>query len=273
METVRKNTIFTNVAMTPAREPWWEGADGPAPEGTLNWQGKPWNRETEKGAHPNSRFTAPARQCPIISPHWEDPEGVPISAIIFGSRRSAVVPLVFQAFNWQHGVFMGAGMGAETTAAATGAVGVVRRDPMAMLPFCGYNMADYFRHWLEMGKRIKNQPKIFRVNWFRKDANGKFLWPGYGENIRVLKWILERVREKGKAVESPIGYLPAADALDTHGLKVSPEAVQEAISFDKAGWIKGADNVDESFKQFGKRLPAELADELKSFRQRLSASR
>ncbi|MEK7669931.1 MAG: phosphoenolpyruvate carboxykinase (GTP), partial [Bacteroidota bacterium] len=273
METVRKNTIFTNVAMTPTREPWWEGVDGPAPEGTLGWQGNPWNRDTEKGAHPNSRFTAPARQCPIISPHWEDPEGVPISAIIFGSRRSAVVPLVFQAFNWQHGVFMGAGMGAETTAAATGAVGVVRRDPMAMLPFCGYNMADYFRHWLEMGKRIKNQPKIFRVNWFRKDANGKFLWPGYGENIRVLKWILERVRETGKAVESPIGYLPPADALDTHGLKVSPEAVQEAISFDKAGWIKGADNVDESFKQFGNRLPTELADELKSFRQRLSASR
>ncbi len=273
METVRKNTIFTNVAMTPTREPWWEGVDGPAPEGTLGWQGNPWNRDTEKGAHPNSRFTAPARQCPIISPHWEDPEGVPISAIIFGSRRSAVVPLVFQAFNWQHGVFMGAGMGAETTAAATGAVGVVRRDPMAMLPFCGYNMADYFRHWLEMGKRIKNQPKIFRVNWFRKDANGKFLWPGYGENIRVLKWILERVRETGRAVESPIGYLPAADALDTHGLKVSPEAVQEAISFDKAGWIKGADNVDESFKQFGNRLPAELSDELKSFRQRLSVSR
>lgn len=270
METIRKNTIFTNVAMTPAREPWWEGADGSAPEGTLNWQGKLWNRDTEKGAHPNSRFTAPARQCPIISPHWEDPEGVPISAIIFGSRRSAVVPLVFQAFNWQHGVFMGAGMGAETTAAATGDVGVVRRDPMAMLPFCGYNMADYFRHWLEMGKRIKKQPKIFRVNWFRKDANGKFLWPGYGENIRVLKWILERVRETGKAVESPIGYLPAADALDTHGLKVSPEAVKEAISFDKAGWIKGADNVDESFKQFGDRLPAELADELRSMRKRLS---
>ncbi len=272
METIRKNTIFTNVAMTSGREPWWEGADGPAPEGMIGWQGRSWNRDTEKGAHPNSRFTAPARQCPIISPHWEDPEGVPISAIIFGSRRSAVVPLVFQAFNWQHGVFMGAGMGAETTAAATGAVGVVRRDPMAMLPFCGYNMADYFGHWLEMGKRIKNQPKIFRVNWFRKDANGKFLWPGYGENIRVLKWILERVRETGKAVESPIGYLPAAGALDTHGLKVSAEAVQEAISFDKAGWIKGADNVDESFKQFGNRLPTELAVELKSFRQRLSTS-
>lgn len=272
METVRKNTIFTNVAMTPAREPWWEGADGQAPEGTLGWQGKPWNRGTEKGAHPNSRFTAPAWQCPIISPHWEDPEGVPISAIIFGSRRSAVVPLVVQAFNWQNGVFMGAGMGAETTAAATGAVGVVRRDPMAMLPFCGYNMADYFRHWLEMGKRMKNQPKIFRVNWFRKDANGKFLWPGYGENIRVLKWILERVRETGKAVESPIGYLPAADALDTHGLKVSPEAVREAISFDKEGWIKGADNVDESFKQFGSRLPGELAEELKSLRKRLSSA-
>ena len=272
METFRKNTIFTNVAITPSREPWWEGADSPAPDGTIGWQGRSWNPETERGAHPNSRFTTPARQCPIISPHWEDPEGVPISAIIFGSRRSAVVPLVFQAFHWQHGVFMGAGMGAETTAAATGAVGVVRRDPMAMLPFCGYNMADYFGHWLEMGKRIKKQPKIFRVNWFRKDASGKFLWPGYGENIRVLKWILERVQETGKAVESPIGYLPAADALDTHGLKVSPEAVKEAISFDKEGWIKGADNVDESFKQFGNRLPEELADELVSMRKRLSTS-
>jgi phosphoenolpyruvate carboxykinase (GTP) len=272
MRTINRNTIFTNVALTPNHEPWWEGIGSLPPRGLIDWQGRVWADTSEKAAHPNSRFTAPAKQCPIISPHWEDPQGVPISAIIFGSRRSAVVPLVFQAYDWQHGVFMGAGMGAETTAAATGAVGVVRRDPMAMLPFCGYNMADYFEHWLAMGKRIKKQPKIFRVNWFRKDRDGKFLWPGYGENIRVLKWILERVQGSGKAKETPIGYVPTLDAIDTHGLHITKEALEEALSFDLEGWRKGADNVEESFRQFGSRLPSALWDEHRKLRERLGLS-
>ncbi|MBI4427744.1 MAG: phosphoenolpyruvate carboxykinase (GTP) [Ignavibacteriales bacterium] len=269
MRTINHNTIFTNVALTPDHQPWWEGMGSFPPQGLTDWLGRPYAESAEKAAHPNSRFTAPAKQCPIISPHWEDPKGVPISAIIFGSRRSAVVPLVFQAYSWQHGVFMGAGMGAETTAAATGAVGVVRRDPMAMLPFCGYNMGDYFRHWLEMGGRIRKQPKIFRVNWFRKDKDGKFLWPGYGENIRVLKWILERVRGGGEAGETPIGFVPSPASLDTGGMSIAPEALKELLSIDKEGWLKGTDNIEEAFGQFGDRLPGELWEEHKNMRQRL----
>ncbi|MBI3004114.1 MAG: phosphoenolpyruvate carboxykinase (GTP) [Ignavibacteriales bacterium] len=272
MRTINHNTIFTNVAITPDLQPWWEGMGNSTPQGLIDWQGRRYADSVEKAAHPNSRFTAPAKQCPIISPHWEAPTGVPISAIIFGSRRSTVVPLVFQAYNWQHGVFMGAGMGAETTAAATGAVGVVRRDPMAMLPFCGYNMADYFRHWLEMGKQIKKQPKIFRVNWFRKNSDGKFLWPGYGENIRVLKWILERVRDGGKAVETPIGYVPTPQSIDTHGLDITTEAMNELLSIDKDGWLQGTDNIEDSFGKFGKRLPDELWEEHKDMRRRLERS-
>jgi len=269
MRTINHNTIFTNVALSPDHQPWWEGMGSFPPQGLIDWQGRPYAESAEKAAHPNSRFTAPARQCPIISPHWEDPQGVPISAIIFGSRRSAVVPLVFQGYDWNHGVFMGAGMGAETTAAATGAVGVVRRDPMAMLPFCGYNMADYFQHWLEMGKRIRKQPKIFRVNWFRKDAEGKFLWPGYGENIRVLKWILKRVRGGGEAVESPIGFVPSAASIDTSGLNITPQALKELLSIDKQGWLKGTEGIEEAFGQFGDRLPGELWEQHKKMRQRL----
>ncbi len=271
METIKKNTIFTNVAMTPDREPWWEGIDIAPREGMLDWQGRPWNPAgKEKAAHPNSRFTTPARQCPSMSPRWEDPEGVPISAIIFGSRRTKVVPLVTQAFNWQHGVFLGASMGAETTAAATGAVGVVRRDPMAMLPFCGYNMADYFAHWLTMGRRMKNPPLIFRVNWFRKSQDGKFLWPGYGENIRVLKWILERVRGRGKAAVTSIGLLPTRDALDLNGLKLVNGAMEELISIDQEGWLAGTRSIEEFFRKFGDRLPQELWEEHRKLKDRLN---
>ncbi len=270
MDTIKKNTIFTNVALTSNNEPWWEGIGTQAPAGTLDWQGRPWKSGGEPAAHPNSRFTTPARQCPSISPKWEDPKGVPISALIFGSRRSRVVPLVCQAFDWQHGVFMGASMGAETTAAATGAVGVVRRDPMAMLPFCGYHMGDYFAHWLSMGKKMRKPPLIFRVNWFRKSQKGEFLWPGYGENIRVLEWILQRIRGMGKAVETAIGYLPTRDALNTEGLKLPEGAMETLTRVDQNGWLEASDGISEFFQQFGDRMPQELWDEHARMEERLS---
>ena len=221
MAALRRDTIFTNVAISPSREPWWEGMGTPPPDGLIDWKGEPWDPTKGPAAHPNSRYTVPARRSPSISPHWEDPEGVPISAIIFGGRRERLAPLVYESFNWQHGVFVGATMASETTAATTGAVGVTRRDPMAMIPFCGYNMADYFGHWLEMGRKLKNPPKIFHVNWFRKDANGKFLWPGYGENVRVLKWMLDRIEGRAAATETPIGYVPAPGSLTLDGLDIS----------------------------------------------------
>jgi len=268
MQTVDKNTIFTNVAMTADGNPWWEGIGSPPPEGMINWRGMVWDR-TGTAAHPNSRFTAPARQCPSISPRWEDPAGVPISAIVFGSRRSSLIPLVYEAFNWQHGVFVGAGLGSETTAAATGAVGVVRRDPMAMLPFCGYNMGDYFRHWLDMGKRMKNPPRIFRVNWFLKDNSGKFLWPGYGENIRVFKWILSRLRGAGGAEETPLGFMPGPGDLDVSGLTFQQHALDQLFHVDRDGWQRAADGMEQFFQPFGERMPAEIWLEHRAFRSRL----
>jgi phosphoenolpyruvate carboxykinase (GTP) len=271
MKTVDRNTIFTNVGLSDKNEPWWEGMSAPPSGEIIDWHGNPWDKKAP-AAHPNSRFTTPARQCPIIDSEWENPQGVPISAIIFGSRRSITVPLVNQAFSWEHGVFMGSSMGAETTAAATGKVGVMRRDPMAMLPFCGYNMADYFGHWLRMGKKLKKPPLVFRVNWFRKDDNGKFLWPGYGENIRVLKWILERVRGGGEAVETQIGFLPSSGALDLHGLDIPTEAVKTLTEVDKDGWLRAADGIKEFYSGFGKRLPKELHDQVSDLRKRLGAA-
>src|SRR5271154_6391503 len=258
MEALHKNTIFTNVAMTAEREPWWEGIDGPPPSGLINWKNEVWDTSKGPAAHPNSRYTVPAHQSPSISPKWETPEGVPISAFIFGGRRARVAPLVYESFDWQHGVFVGATMASETTAAATGNVGIVRRDPMAMLPFCGYNMADYFRHWLEMGKRIPKPPKIFHVNWFRKGADGKFLWPGYGENVRVLKWILERVEGRGEAEETPIGYVPGEKGLTLDALQISPEALHELFRADPDAWEIDLADSREFFAKFGDRLPQEL---------------
>lgn len=261
MQALNRNSIFTNVAMTLQREPWWEGIESDAPAGLIDWQGRPWNPANGPAAHPNSRYTVPAHQAPCISPKWEDPAGVPISAFIFGGRRARVAPLVYEAFDWQHGVFVAATMASETTAAATGKVGVTRRDPMAMLPFCGYNMADYFRHWLEMGKRIPHPPKIFHVNWFRRGADGKFLWPGFGENVRVLKWILERVEGRGEAQETPIGYVPAHGALTLEGLSISHETVDALLRVNPLDWEPELEDTKKFFARFGERLPAELLEE------------
>src|SRR5919108_1464664 len=270
MAAIRRNSIFTNVAVTPHGEPWWEGMDGPVPPQLTDWRGAPWAPGHEKAAHPNSRFTTPAHQCPSISAHWEDPQGVPISAIIFGGRRARVAPLVYQSFNWQHGVFMGASMASETTAAATGAVGVVRHDPMAMLPFCGYNMADYFRHWLKMGSSIPRPPKIFHVNWFRTDARGNFLWPGFGQNVRVLKWILERVRGGGKAVETPIGWIPSPDGIERDGLDLPTSTLEELLHIDRADWESEIASQRKFFEQFGSRLPREIREEHEALARRLN---
>ncbi len=272
MEALHKNTIFTNAAMTTEREPWWEGIGGAPPAGLINWKNELWDSSKGPAAHPNARYTVPAHQSPGISPKWEAPEGVPISAFIFGGRRARVAPLVYEAFDWQHGVFVGATMASETTAAATGNVGIVRRDPMAMLPFCGYNMADYFQHWLEMGKRIPHPPKIFHVNWFRKDADGKFLWPGFGDNVRVLKWILERVEGRGGAQETPIGYVPARNALTLDGLTMRAHAVDELLRIDPEDWEQELVDSKEFFQKFGERLPREIRDEHEKLSGRLQST-
>jgi phosphoenolpyruvate carboxykinase (GTP) len=272
MDALRKNTIFTNVAMTAEREPWWEGIGGPAPSGLINWKNELWDSSKGPAAHPNSRYTVPAHQSPSISPKFEAPEGVPISAFIFGGRRARVAPLVYESFDWQHGVFVGATMASETTAAATGNVGIVRRDPMAMLPFCGYNMADYFQHWLEMGKRIPHPPKIFHVNWFRKGADGKFLWPGFGDNVRVLKWILERVEGRGAAQETPIGHVPARNALTLDGMNISAGAVEELLRVNPEDWEQELADSAEFFQKFGDRLPHELRDEHDKVARRLGSA-
>ncbi|TMP90036.1 MAG: phosphoenolpyruvate carboxykinase (GTP) [Verrucomicrobia bacterium] len=261
MGALRKNTLFTNVAMTSEREPWWEGIGSHPPAGLTNWKGEPWDPSKGPAAHPNSRYTVPAKQSPSISPKWEAPEGVPISAFIYGGRRARVAPLVYESFDWQHGVFVGSSMASETTAAATGDVGVTRRDPMAMLPFCGYNMADYFGYWLQRGKKIPKPPKIFHVNWFRKGADGKFLWPGYGENVRVLKWILERVEGRGAAQETPIGYVPAKNGMTLDGMKISDEALSELLSVNTADWENELEDSKQFLMKFGARLPQEIREE------------
>jgi phosphoenolpyruvate carboxykinase (GTP) len=271
MDAVTRNSIFTNVAMTDSREPWWEGMTAETPQNLTDWQGRKFIAG-EKGpaAHPNSRYTVPAQQAPRISPQWQAPAGVPISAIIFGGRRARVAPLVYQSLSWQHGVFVGAGMASETTAAITGEVGVRRRDPMAMLPFCGYHMGDYFGHWLEMGRRIAHPPKIFHVNWFRKGADGKFLWPGYGENVRVLKWIVERVEGKGEAEETPIGFVPTTRALTLERLQISQESMKELLRVDAADWQTEVEEIGTFFKKFGDRLPPELRQEQAHLSERVN---
>jgi len=269
MTALRRNSLFTNVALTPVQEPWWEGMDTAPPANLLDWKGHRWTPSKGAAAQPNSRYTVPAQQASCISPQWEAPEGVPISALIFGGRRARLAPLVYESRSWQHGVFVGATMASETTAAATGAVGVTRRDPMAMLPFCGYNMADYFRHWLEMGQRITHPPRIFHVNWFRRGADGKFLWPGYGENARVLKWILERVEGRGKARETAIGYVPAPDALTLDGLDISRSTMDELLHVDPGDWADELEEAHKFFEKFGKRLPAELWTEHEQLGERL----
>ncbi len=261
MGALRKNTLFTNVAMTSDREPWWEGIGSDAPSGLIDWKGEAWDPSKGAAAHPNARYTVPAQQSPSISPKWNAPEGVPISAFIFGGRRARVAPLVYESFDWQHGVFVGATMASETTAAATGDVGITRRDPMAMLPFCGYSMADYFAHWLEMGKKIPKPPKIFHVNWFRKNADGKFLWPGYGENVRVLKWILERVEGRGAAQETPIGYVPAKNGLTLDGMKISDEALNELLRVNPEDWDAEMEDSKRFLGKFGGRLPRQISEE------------
>jgi phosphoenolpyruvate carboxykinase (GTP) len=275
VETIRRNTLYTNVAKKPDGSVWWEGADEPPPVQALDWKGDPWTPASgTRAAHPNSRFTAPARQCPCLSPRWEDPAGVPLSALVFGGRRATVVPLVYEAFDWRHGVFVGASMASETTAAQQGqAVGVVRRDPMAMLPFCGYNMADYFRHWLDMGERIAKPPKIFHVNWFRTDGQGRFLWPGFRENLRVLLWILDRVQGQGGAVRTPIGYVPTEDAVPRDGLAVSTPDWQALLAVDVPAWEKEAASLEEFFQLFGDRLPRGLVEQLNQLKERLKAAK
>ena len=247
LEAVRRNTIFTNVAMTSEHEPWWEGRTPEPPPGLIDWQGRPWSPDKGPAAHPNSRYTVSAGQSPSISPRWEDPAGVPISAMIFGGRRAQAEPLVYEARSWQHGVYVGATLSSETTAAATGAVGVLRRDPMAMLPFCGYNMADYFGYWLEMGRRISHPPRIFHVNWFRKGADGRYLWPGFGENVRVLKWMVDRIDGKADAEETPIGLVPTPQSLTLDGLSISHGTIEDLLRVDSGIWSEEIDGIQSFF--------------------------
>ena len=270
MASMSRNSIFTNVAVTPDGIPWWEKKTESAPEGLIDWRGNPWDGEGP-AAHPNSRFTAPASQCPSISPRWEDPQGVPISGIIFGGRRLRTAPLVFEAFKWQHGTFLGASMVSRTTAAATTETNVLRHDPMAMLPFCGYHMGDYFRHWLEMGQKLANPPRIFHVNWFRQDEAGNTLWPGFGENIRALIWMLERVRGKGGARKTAIGYVPTPDSLYLEGLDIAESALEELLTVRPSDWETRLPGMEEFFTRIGDHMPAELWGEYRELERRLSA--
>jgi len=271
MKTVSKDTIFTNVAMTKDGDVWWEGMDGEVPDELTDWQGRPWKKgSTEKAAHPNARFTAPMTNNPALSKQVNDPDGVPISAIIFGGRRATTVPLVLQSFNWAHGVFLGATLGSETTAAAVGQVGVVRRDPMAMLPFAGYNMGQYLQHWLDMQAKIPYPPKLFQVNWFRKGKDGKFLWPGFGENMRVLNWIVDRAHVRTTGQETVLGWVPKAGDLDLSGLNISSEQVDEATSIHPEEWKKELSSEGEFFDMLGKTAPLTLQLQRQLLLSRLS---
>ncbi|MBI3267462.1 MAG: phosphoenolpyruvate carboxykinase (GTP) [Planctomycetes bacterium] len=275
MGTFSSNSLFTNVALTPDRTVWWEGMEEPkaGAVGYFDWQGRPWSPGSgTRGAHPNARFTAPARQCPSISSQWEGPDGVPLSAILFGCRRSRLAPLVVESLNWRHGVYLGATIASETTAAAAGAVGVVRRDPMANLPFLGYNVGDYFRHWLSMETRCPKLPRIYRVNWFRVDGKGKFIWPGFGDNLRVLRWILDRCEGDAKATETPLGNLPTPEALDLAGLDLGPESMKTLLEVDRPGWTEAARQQEEFFQSIGPAMPRELVEEKDALVKRLGSA-
>jgi phosphoenolpyruvate carboxykinase (GTP) len=273
MKSIEKNTIYTNVALTDDGDVWWEGIGTPAPDHLIDWKGNDWTPASkDPAAHPNSRFTAPAYQCPAISPEWEDPTGVPISAILFGGRRPSTIPLVHQSLSWEHGVFMGSILGSEITAAViSDKIGQVRRDPYAMLPFMGYHVGDYIQHWLDIGKKTTADklPKIFMVNWFRKDQNGKFIWPGYGENSRVIKWVCERCNGGGDAVSTPIGVLPAPGAIDTAGLDISDAAMKTLFEIDKDKWLQEAASIRAYFESLGPKLPKELHAQIDALDERL----
>lgn len=264
-------TLFTNTALDlDKNEPWWEGLDGDIPKNMVDWQGKKWDKSMgTKAAQPNSRFTASIYQCPTLSPEFDNPKGVPISAIVFGGKRTQIKPLVVEGFNWQHNIFLGSSMGSETTAAATHQEGVVRRDPMAMLPFCGYNMGDYFRHWLDIGKKLTNPPKVFSINWFRTDDKGKYIWPGFGDNIRVLKWMIDRVNNKVEAKDTPLGFIPHIKDLDLTGLNIPQENLNKLFEVDAKGWKQEAEGIEEFFKKFGPRMPKEMWDELNTMKKKL----
>jgi phosphoenolpyruvate carboxykinase (GTP) len=272
METMKENSIFTNVALTDDGDVWWEGMTDEAPAHLIDWHGNDWTPASDTpSSHPNSRFTTPAGQCPVIDPAWEDPKGVPISAIMFGGRRASFIPLVTEAFNWQHGVFLGASVSSEKTAAAAGTVGELRHDPFAMLPFCGYNMGDYFKHWLEMGINAPDKeklPKMFYVNWFRKDDEGKFIWPGFGDNIRVIKWICERLNGKDDYTETPIGRLPNEGAIDTSGLDISDDTMKKLFTLDKEQGLQEAAELEAYFNTLGDRLPVEMKEEVAAYKDR-----
>jgi phosphoenolpyruvate carboxykinase (GTP) len=270
---VSRNTVFTNCAKTDDGDIWWQGMTGEPPAHAIDWHGDDWTPDSEApAAHPNARFTVPAAQCPSIADEWEDPKGVPISAIMFGGRRATIVPLVHEALDWEHGTFMGSIMSSETTAAQAGQVGKLRFDPMAMLPFCGYHMGDYFGHWLKVAKREGVQmPRVFYVNWFRKDEDGKFMWPGFGENSRVLAWVFERVAGRAQAVQTPIGLVPpnGDGGIDTDGLDVSDATLAKLLEVDRDGWIAQLPQIKEHFAKFGDKLPAELHAQLEALEQRL----
>ncbi|MGI6248936.1 MAG: phosphoenolpyruvate carboxykinase (GTP) [Acutalibacteraceae bacterium] len=274
MRQIQNNTIYTNVALTDDGDVWWEGSGIPAPEHAIDWKGNDWTPESpEPAAHPNSRFTSPAAQCPVIADEWEDPAGVPISAILVGGRRAANIPLVNESLDWNHGIFLGSIMGSEITAAnITDQVGQVRRDPFAMLPFAGYHMGDYLQHWLDIGQKTSPDklPRIFNVNWFRKNAEGKFIWPGFGENSRVLKWVVQRLSGEVDAVQTPIGKLPLPGGIDTEGLNVTPEEMAELLKVDKEGWLAEIESIKENYKIYGDKLPAVLAEELEKLKKALA---